>query len=482
MTLKDKLCSDTVISYYDPRKPVTVRVDASPVGLGAILLQDEDNVVCYASRALSPVESRYSQTEREALAVTWACEHCDLYLRGLQHFTVITDHKPLETIWKKPCPPLRIERWGLRLQPYKFIIRYLPGRENIADYMSRHPIPMDIQEKNLSEEYVNFVTLEPLPNAIGLDEVREASLNDQTIQTAILYTRTGRWYQMKDLLPEGDENLEELTAIRSVSDELTVLLRNNRIVLPQTLRKRAVQVSHEGHQGMAKTKAYLRSKVWFPGMDAVVENSVKNCASCQLLAPEPRAIEPLKMSELPGSAWENLSMDFCGPLPSGEYLFVIIDEYTRYPVVEVVRSVAAKTVIPVLDKVISAYGIPRLIKTDNGSPFQSFEFRKYMEHMGITHRRITPRWHRANAQAESFNKPLMKSVRSANIHQLNWKQEMFKFLRQYRCTPHVTTGQTPHKLLFGREPKTMLPMVPSRTMDPHMDEKIGSTTVKQSTR
>lgn len=141
---------------------------------------------------------------------------------------------------------------------------------------------MDIQEKNLSEEYVNFVTLESLPNAIRLDEVREASLNDQTIQTAILYTRTGRWYQMKDLLPENGVNLEELTAIRSVRDELTVhsdnvLLRNNRIVLPQTLRRRAVQVSHEGHQGMATTKAYLRSKVWFPGMDGAVENSVKNC-------------------------------------------------------------------------------------------------------------------------------------------------------------------------------------------------------------
>lgn len=116
--------------------------------------------------------------------------------------------------------------------------------------MSRHPIPLDIQEKNLSEEYVNFVTLESLPNATGLYEVREASLNDQTIQTAILYTRTGRWYQMKDLLPESGVNLKEFTAIRSVSDELTVhsdnvLLRNNRIVLPQTLRKRAVQVSHE---------------------------------------------------------------------------------------------------------------------------------------------------------------------------------------------------------------------------------------------
>lgn len=95
-----------------------------------------------------------------------------------------------------------------------------------------------------------------------------------------------------------------------------------------------------------------------------------------------------------------------------------------------------------------------------------------MEHMGITHRRITPRWPRANALAESLNKPLMESVRSANIHQLNWKQEMFKFFRQYGCTPHVTTGQTPHKLLFGREPKAILPMVPAHTMDPHIDEKI----------
>lgn len=51
---------------------------------------------------------------------------------------------------------------------------------------------MDLQEKNMLEEYVNFVTLGSLPNAIGLDEVREASMNDQTIQTATLYTRTGR--------------------------------------------------------------------------------------------------------------------------------------------------------------------------------------------------------------------------------------------------------------------------------------------------
>ncbi len=104
--------------YYDPDKEIVLITDASPVGLSGILTQD-DRVVAYASRALTPTESRYSQTEREALGIVWSCEHFNIYLRGAPHFTVITDHKPLEKIWKKQQPPLRIERWGLRLQPYK---------------------------------------------------------------------------------------------------------------------------------------------------------------------------------------------------------------------------------------------------------------------------------------------------------------------------------------------------------------------------
>lgn len=103
---------------------------------------------------------------------------------------------------------------------------------------------MDRQEKNLSEKYVNFLTLESLPNAIGLDEVKEASLNDKTIQISILSTRTARGYEKKKLLPKSGVNFEELTAIRSVREELTVhsdnvLLCNNSVVLPQTFRRKA---------------------------------------------------------------------------------------------------------------------------------------------------------------------------------------------------------------------------------------------------
>ncbi|KAK3092876.1 hypothetical protein FSP39_008235 [Pinctada imbricata] len=296
------------------------------------------------------------------------------------------------------------------------------------------------------------------------------------MQKVIYYTRYGKWYELKST-EDDDIDMLELSSMRAVRDELTVhsdniLLRNNRIILPYSLRERAINIAHEGHQGISKTKSFLRSKVWFPNMDGIIEDAIRNCAACQVTTPENKSMTPLKMSELPNGPWENIRIDFCGPLPSGEYLFVIVDEYSRYPIVEIVRSVSARATIPVLDKVISMFGILKIVKSDNGSPFQSHEFKLFAENMGFTHRRITPRWPRANAQAESFNKPLMKAIRSAYISQRNWKQEMYKFLCQYRATPHTTTGHTPYSLLFMREPKTKLPQVSGRSMNTGINEQI----------
>ena len=86
--LQNELTSDRLMAYFDPKKPTDVLVDASSTGLGAILIQD-GKVISYGSRALSDVETRYSQTEREMLAVVWATEHYHLYLYGAK-FTVIT--------------------------------------------------------------------------------------------------------------------------------------------------------------------------------------------------------------------------------------------------------------------------------------------------------------------------------------------------------------------------------------------------------
>lgn len=90
-----------------------------------------------------------------------------------------------------------------------------------------------------------------------------------------------------------------------------VLLRNGRLVLPKSLRDRAVTIAHEGHQGISRTKALLRWKMWFPGLNDFVENALKFCLACQSVIDKPSRIEPFKMSDMPSVPWENLSADFC---------------------------------------------------------------------------------------------------------------------------------------------------------------------------
>ena len=107
--LRDALTSGPVLANFDINKNTEVYVDASPVGLDTILVQD-GRTVAYASRALTPVEQRYTQTEREVLAVVWACERLHLYVYG-KSINIYTDHKPLVHIYGNPRsrPPARIE-------------------------------------------------------------------------------------------------------------------------------------------------------------------------------------------------------------------------------------------------------------------------------------------------------------------------------------------------------------------------------------
>ena len=133
-SLKNLLVENASAAYFDVKKATSLIFDASPTGLGSILLHD-DREIAFASRPLSDVESRYRQTERESMGVVWACEHFNQYLQGDPLFTIITDHETLLYIWKKSSPPLRIERWGLRLQPYNYVMKYMPGSKNPTDYM-----------------------------------------------------------------------------------------------------------------------------------------------------------------------------------------------------------------------------------------------------------------------------------------------------------------------------------------------------------
>ena len=152
------------MTYFDTHKGSMLIVDASPTGISGILTQRNNDkasytIISYASRALSSVESHYSQTDIEGLALVWAIEHFRLFLLATE-FDVVIDHKGLEATFNNPKskPPARIERWILRLQPYSFRVIYKSGLTNEVDYLSRHPIEVTQKESSkerISEVYIN---------------------------------------------------------------------------------------------------------------------------------------------------------------------------------------------------------------------------------------------------------------------------------------------------------------------------------------
>ena len=430
----------------------------------------------YASRSLTATEQRYSQTEREAVAVVWACEHLHLYVYG-KPVTVYTDHKPLVTIYSNPSskPPARIERWALRLQPYQITVKYRRGETNPADYLSRHPTKGGAQttrQQKVAEEYINNLATTSTPKALKTQDIEAATQADASLQGVAEAIAKGNWHLV---VKHPGVNPTEFRLLERVKDELAVstsgnlILRRTRIVIPKSLQEHVVSLAHEGHQGLVKTKSLLREKVWFPNIDKLVESKVKSCSACLITTSECKR-EPLQMSPLPAAPWKELSVDFAN-LPNQEYLLLVTDDYSRYPVVEIVKSTSAATVIPKLDKMFSEFGVPDVVKSDNGPPFNSKEFASFADDLGFKHQKVTPKWARGNGEVERFVRTVKKVIKTAKLKHKNPKQELNRLLRNYRATPHSTTRVAPATALFGRPMKTKLPELTIPHSDPEIRER-----------
>ena len=293
--LKNCLTDESCIAYFNEKHPTFLYCDASPVGISAILLQrspnGESKVVSYASRSLTETEQRYSQIERECLAVVYACERHRLYLLG-RNFTIYTDQKALVKIFSNPqsTVPLRIERMTLRISGYDFELKFVKGTENISDYTSRHPHIREVKTDD-TENYVNLVTTSAVPNALSLENIKTETMRDPVLKILVQIISENHWYKLKD--PDKYEifndfpKISELRFYEKIKNELTVnterniILKGNRIVVPKPYQNIVVKLAHQGHIGIQKTKALLRSKVFFVGMDKLVEKEITNCLPCQ---------------------------------------------------------------------------------------------------------------------------------------------------------------------------------------------------------
>ena len=329
-------------------------------------------------------------------------------------------------------------------------MKYIPGPKNIADSLSRLLYAMPSSEhKDQTEEYVKWVAQVSTPVALTTREIERASEHDAELKSVRECLLNGKWnvLEFKGYLPVRGE----LSAIGKL------VLRGTRIVIPKQLRCQVLELAHEGHPGIVAMKQRLRTKVWWPGIDKEVERACKTCHGYQLVS-QPTKPETMTHTELPTAPWQHLTADLLGPLPSGDYVFVVVDYCSRFFDIEFTKSTTSEKLVSMLSTIFVTHDLPLSLRTDNGPKFTSSEhFTKYLEENGIEHRRTTPLWPQANGEIERQNRSILKRLRITQAEGRNWKLAMDNFLVMYRSTPHSTTGVSPAELVFRRRIRTKLP-------------------------
>ena len=384
--LKELVVRTPVLAYYSQRASTIVSGDASSFGIGAVLMQVQEDgrrsPITYVSRALTSTEQKYSQIEKEALVMTWACEKFHCYLFGSEKpFVIETDHKPLVSIMNvqnlDECPP-RLMRMKLRLMRYCFEVQYVPGKYlSVADALSRAPVDQeDSSVESVVQEHVAVIT-ELCPESDSqLQKTREATLQDPQLAVLLNVLQTS-WPTCQKLPKEIQQFWPYQHLLTQVQG---LILKGVQIVIPRSLRKKMLARAHEGHQGIAKTKVLMRETMWWPGMSNEIEQMIAGCDVCACYRHQ-QCKEPQSSTPSPQLPWERVAVDLFEW--QGEHFLLVVDYYSRFPEVRKLSSIRSTNVIQALRAIFSCHGIPADVFSDNGPQFASAEFGEFTATYGF---------------------------------------------------------------------------------------------------
>lgn len=463
--IKNKLVSAPILAHYDPNAPVSLATDSSSYGLGCVLSQTQkdgsERPICYASRTLSKAERGYSVIDKEALGIIYGVKRFNQYLYG-RKFVLVTDHKPLLSIFgpKKGLPAYaasRLQRYALFLINYDFDIKYVKSQANNADCLSRLPInvqdlQLETDDVNYVGTYLQFIQENDIP--VDFNHVRDETKKDVLLRRVLNYVLYG-WPNNQ---PDFDSELKPyLQRQAELTIENGIVMWGHRIIVPQTLRQPLLKELHCGHLGIVKMKAMARSYFWWPGLDSEIENLVNGCVSCLSVRQSPNKCN-LHVWEYPKNVWERVHVDFLGPINNKLYL-VIVDAHSKWLEVEEVSATSASQTILKLSSLFARFGLPQQVVSDNGPPFTSGEFKSFLKSNGVK-QTLSPPFHPAtNGLAENSVKNVKKRIKLALMNKENVNLALSKFLLAYRNSVHLTTNETPAKLMFNRPLRTKLDLI-----------------------
>ncbi|XP_037876915.1 uncharacterized protein K02A2.6-like [Bombyx mori] len=453
LNVKKFLCSTKALAHFDMSLESVLTVDASARGLGAVLAQRgpgcQERVVAYASRALTTHELHYSQIHKEALAIVFAVEKFHQYLYG-RKFILRTDHKPLVSIFGPnigipSAAASRLQRWAIKLSAYDFEIEYVRTDKNVADALSRliesQKNDVASEETDLPEQtYLHFSTEALL---IDYNVLKKQTSSDPILSRVLSYIRDG-WpldIEINELKPYYNRKNE-------LYIELGCIMWGHRVVIPSSCRNKIITELHDPHMGIVKTKSLARSYVWWPGIDEALETECRACTVCAAVADAPSTHAP-RSWPWPSRPWSRLHLDFLGPIGGVTYL-VVVDSCSKWIEAIKMQRTTAQAVISVLRDLWSKFGLPKQTVSDNGPPFSSSDFQKFLIHNGIKHIYSAPYHSASNGAAENAVKICKRAIKKALKQNLNVDTALCRFLLAYRNTEHATTGDSPANILQGR--------------------------------
>ena len=326
--------------------------DASSFGIGTVLFRVQEDgrraPVTYISRSLPADEERFSQIEKEALAMVWACEKLHCYVFGTERpFLIETDHRPLESIMNRQsideCPP-RSMRLKLRMMRYCFRVEYVPGKKlAVADASSRAPVEQaDNEIASLVEKHVQIFEEALQGSNKQIQRLRDETGKDPQLAALLECSRLGLPHTQKELrhdIQEYRESRHLLTEIRGL------ILRGVKMVIPKSTRAEMLQRAHEGHLGVVETLSRVREVIWWPRMSNAIRQMIEHCETCTEFRPQQKK-EPLQPTRLPRGPWDKVAIDLF-ELKNVQYL-LSVDYYSRFPDIRTLSSTRAETVISAL--------------------------------------------------------------------------------------------------------------------------------------
>ena len=449
------LSSTPVLVFPDFSQQFVVETDASNIGLGAVLMQG-NNVIEYASRALTKTEQNYSATEKECLAMVWALQKFAMYLEG-SHFKVITDHKPLTYLLSLKEPRGKLARWRVELDNFDFEIQHRPGKlMTVPDTLSRAPLLGAVNLTGLWSPY-ELMCLQREDNDVSILYEWVKSGYKQKLATIKSHTvlRAIKEHGKKFLIQDGTLLLQRKQGENLIS----------RAVIPVSSAESVLEVLHDrsGHFGYVKTLAKVKSRFFWFGLSKDVQAWCNSCIVClKRKNPTVPDHQPLGALPVPNGPCQWWHMDVIGPLvktaSGNRFLLVLTDPFSKWCEAFAIPNQTAKIIAgKIYHEIVCRFGVPEGIHADQGTNFEAQLMKELCQRLGIRRTRSSPFNPQGNGQAERTNRTLAERLAMdlEATDQSDWDEKLSSALAALRTAPNSTTRETPFRLLFGFEARTI---------------------------